>query len=273
MRLIETSTGPIAIHENGAGSPIVLIHANPGNHRDFDAVIPALSERYRTIGVDLPGYGDSPIAEPRQASAMFFADAIEALACELAEPAVYIGNSVGGFAAARLAARRPELVSSLILVDSGGFSPPTLKAHLFCRFKGSEQVTRMIAGRFAKSYLKARNEWVEAILARTVAGARDPARVAVDAAVWRSFAHPDHDLREEATRITCPTLLVWGKHDPVLPVKPDALLAQELIPNARLAEMDTGHMAFAEDPPAFLGAVIPFIEVTAGASHSVASHS
>ena len=53
---------------------------------------------------------------------MRFADVAEELVERLApEGAVVVGNSVGGFAAGRLAIRRPELVRGLVLVDSGGF--------------------------------------------------------------------------------------------------------------------------------------------------------
>ncbi len=274
MPTIQTSHGPIAVHDSGTGEPIVLLHANPGSAHDFDAVISALSATNRVLALDFPGYGDSPApADPRTASAMMFADvaqeAVEALALG---PAVIIGNSVGGFSAARLAARRPDRVRAIILVDSGGFTKPNLQARLFCSFKGSERVTRRITGRFARTYLKRRNEWTKAILDRTDAGARNPTTVAIDAALWRSFASPGHDLTTEAANIRCPALLVWGKHDPVLKLKTDGRAAEALIPGARLVAMDTGHMPFAEDPDAFLAAVQPFLQEVTNAANGVASH-
>lgn len=261
MKTIKARTGVIAYEETGKGAPLVLLHANPGDHRDYDGITPVLARRYRTIAVDWPGYGESEApAPPSSATAMLMADVLEDIVNALRlGPAIFIGNSVGGYAAARLAIRHPGLVRALVLVDTGGFTELNLKTQIFCRFKGREFVTRLIAGVFAKWYLKRRNSLVEQILTRTDAGRSVPSRVAVDAGVWRSFLHPDHDLRERASRITAPTLLVWGRHDPVLPVRTDGQTAARSIPGARLSVLDTGHESFAEDPAAFLAVVEPFL--------------
>ena len=262
MQLITTRHGPVAVHEQGAGDPVLLLHANPGESRDFDAVTPTLSERYRTIAVDFPGYGQSPPpAEPRSASAMVFAEVAQDVVSELRlPPAMLIGNSVGGYAAARLAIDRPDAVKALVLVDTGGFTRKSLKTSIFCTIKGSEKITRRIAGRFARSYLRKRTPHVQAILDRTDEGAKIPHRVAVDAAVWRSFTADEHDLRDRAAVIACPTLLAFGRYDPVLPAAADGETARKSIPGSRLVVFETGHMPFAEDPQAFLATVLPFLE-------------
>jgi pimeloyl-ACP methyl ester carboxylesterase len=99
---------------------------------------------------------------------------------------------------------------------------------------------------------------VAALLARPRAHARNPAGIAIDAAIWRSFTEPEHDLRTEAAAIRVPTLIVWGRHDPVLPLR-DAEAARRALPRARSVVLDTGHVPFAEDPEGFLGAVLPFL--------------
>lgn len=265
MIFVTTRTGRVAVEERGRGAPVLLLHANPGDHRDFDAVVPALAARYRTLAVDWPGYGESePPPSPRSASAMLMAEVLEEIVDRLhLAPAILVGNSIGGYAAARLAIDHPRKVRAMVLVDTGGFTPRNILKRLFCRLKGKDFVTRRIAGRYSAFYLKRRNHVVEQIIARTYAGQADPARVAVDAAMWRSFLHPDHDLRERAARITAPTLLVWGRHDPVLPVGVDAQTAQRCIPGSRLVTLDTGHEPFAEDPEAFLAAIGPFLEAAA----------
>src|SRR5690242_19950707 len=79
MRMtVPTPLGDIAVRRldplpgaRPAGAPapsdapaLLLLHANPGDGRDFDAVLPALADRYRTFVVDWPGYGDSTAPEP-----------------------------------------------------------------------------------------------------------------------------------------------------------------------------------------------------------------
>ncbi|HZR45291.1 MAG TPA: alpha/beta hydrolase [Candidatus Manganitrophaceae bacterium] len=268
--MVKTRAGRVAVEQRGSGAPVLLLHANPGDHRDFDAVVPALAARYRTLAVDWPGYGESaPLPSPRSASAMLMAEVLEDLVDRLGlAPAILVGNSIGGYAAARLAIDRPRKVRALVLVDTGGFTPYHILKRLFCRFKGKDFITRRIAGRYAEFYLKRRNRVVEQIIARTYAGQSDPARVAVDAAMWRSFLDPDHDLRGRAARITAPTLLVWGREDPVLPIGVDAQTALRCIPGSRLVALDTGHEPFAEDPEAFLAAVMPFLEEAARPARS-----
>ena len=70
---------------------------------------------------------------------------------------------------------------------------------------------------------------------------------------------PDTGLvRERAAAISQPTLLVWGRDDPVIPVRLGALAARTL-QRAKLVVLPTGHVPFAEDPDAFLLEVEPFL--------------
>jgi 3-oxoadipate enol-lactonase len=84
--------------------------------------------------------------------------------------------------------------------------------------------------------------------------------VAVDAAVWRSFLHPDHDLRTSAKQIVAPTLLIYGRYDPAIRFKQDGRNAQAAIAHAQLVVLPTGHEPFAEDPEAFLQVLEPFLQ-------------
>jgi len=246
---------------HGEGPTVLLLHANPGDRRDWDAIVPDLARDHRVIAIDWPGHGDSPApAPPRDASAMHYADALAALAAELAiEDAIVVGNSVGGYAAVRLAIDEPRRVRALVLVDPGGFTAHGALSRAFCAVKGRECVTRRIAGRFARWYLRRRTPWTAAMIARADAERDNADQVAVDAAIWRSFTAREHDLRTRARAVAQPTLLVWGRHDPVLRIAKDGAAARAALPHARFVELDTGHAPYAEDPPAFLAAVRPFL--------------
>ncbi|HET8847099.1 MAG TPA: alpha/beta hydrolase, partial [Ktedonobacteraceae bacterium] len=175
-------------------------------------------------------------------------------------PGIFVGNSVGGFAAARLAIRHPEQVRALILVDTGGFTTPTLVSKLFCTIKGSEFITQVFATTWARWYLKRRTPLVQEIIERIDRGRALPTCVAVDAAIWRSFLHPEHDLRSSAKQIVAPTLLVYGRYDPAIRFKQDGRNARASIPHAQFAVLPTGHEPFAEDPEAFLQVIEPFLQ-------------
>jgi pimeloyl-ACP methyl ester carboxylesterase len=258
--LIAARSGPVEVHEAGAGPPLFLLHAAGHDHHDYDAVIPALAARHRVLAVDWPGAHGSRSAPPAAASTELYAGVLDDLVAALAPGgAALVGSSVGGHAALRLAVARPERVRALLLADSGGFVALDAAARLFCRLKGTPWITARIEGAFARRHLRRRTDTVRARLARIEAARRDPGWAAVTASVWRSFLDPAADLRPLAPAVRAPTLVVWGRHDPVLPVA-QGRLAARLIPGATLVELDTGHLPFAEDPEGFLAAALPFLD-------------
>ncbi|HSW11991.1 MAG TPA: alpha/beta hydrolase [Solimonas sp.] len=262
MQQIQTRAGPLAYAEQGSGTPLLLLHSAGHDHHDFDAILPELAQRHRVIALDWPGFGESPAPEPASAlSASLIAEVLEdAVAALRLGPAVFLGNSVGGMAAARLAARRPEQVRGLVLVSAGGFTPMNAFTRAFCRVQGREWVRRNTGRWFARSYLHRRNTHVAAILQRFEASHARPATLAAHAALWRSFAEDASSVSAEAQSIRCPALLAWGRHDPVSRVAVEGRRARETISGARYVEFDTGHMPFAEDPPAFLRELLPFLD-------------
>jgi pimeloyl-ACP methyl ester carboxylesterase len=259
MRTVATSAGPVAVTVSGRGPAVVLLHANPGDSGDFDAIVPALAQRFTTYAVDWPGYGASaPMDPPTATTAMGYADLLPEVVAGLGPDRVaLIGNSVGGFAAARLAVTHPPLVSALVLVNSGGFTGVGPLTRAAIRIKGTETVTALLAGRLPKLYLRRRTPAVRTILAREWGRRHDRTAIAVEAAIWRSFARPEHDLRRDAGRIVAPTLLVWGTRDPILGRA--GRDARRAMPAARWHAMPTGHAPYAEAPDEFLAVVTPFL--------------
>lgn len=243
----------------GEGPPILLLHANPGDGRDFDAVIPELAERHRVLALDWPGYGRSdPPAHPDTVSVAFLervlGEFVDALGLP---PALLIGNSVGGNVAVRLAAQRPERVRALVLVAPGGFTPQNALTRTFCRWQGSRLA--LSPRLFARMYLAKRTPVTRAMLARAATLQASPTCTSVNRALWRSFGLPESDLRAVAGNVTCPVLLVFGSRDPVISAKRDGRIATACLPDARLVTLQCGHAPFAEIPDAFLDVVMPFI--------------
>ena len=105
MDLLDTATGPIAYATAGPAAsdvpPLVLLPSGAHDHHDFDALRAVLPPDLRTIAIDWPAHGASP-AGAAPASVTRFADVAEEVVERLApEGAVVVGNSVGGFSAAR----------------------------------------------------------------------------------------------------------------------------------------------------------------------------
>lgn len=259
MPLVNLSTGAVHYSEHGQGAPLVLLHANPGDSQDFEAVIPALSQNYRVLALDWPGYGQSALPQQPESATVFLFYKIlrEFLAALALSRAFFIGNSIGGNAAARLASESPELVRGLVLVAPGGFTPHNFITRTFCKFQGSS--LSLSPHRFASMYLKHRTPTTKAMLQRASTIQATPERVALNRAMWRSFAQPENDLRQLSQSIKAPTLLLFGKHDPAIPASKDGKVAAQCIPSAQFLTLPCGHASFAEVPESFLAEVQPFL--------------
>src|SRR5260370_5885959 len=220
MSFVTTTAGRVFCEERGSGVPVVLLHATLHDHRDFDLVAGPLATRYRTIALDWPAHGRSdPPGRGGAVDAFRFAavlaDVVEGL--DLA-PAVLIGNSVGGFAAARLALDQPDRVAGLIRVNTAGCPVQPAASRLGARGLGHPWVSRRLLPRLVPRYMKARNQHDRAIAERVRARARTEDGAPVAACLWRSFGTRAFDLRANGPRLTAPTLLVWGVQDIILPL-------------------------------------------------------
>ena len=110
--------------ERGHGEPLVLIHGNGTLIQDFtiNGLVDRLSDRYRVIVIDRPGYGYS--SRPRRiwtprAHATLYQEALQRLRVE---HAIVLGHSWGTMVAIALALQAPQLVRSLVLL-SGSITP------------------------------------------------------------------------------------------------------------------------------------------------------
>jgi pimeloyl-ACP methyl ester carboxylesterase len=269
MPIVTLSSGDLHYLESGRGTPLVLLHANPGDSRDFDAILPGLASDYRVLAPDWPGYGRSsrPAAGMTVNAGFFYKVFREFLDALALPPALLIGNSLGGNVAARHAIETPASVRGLVLVSPGGFTRHTAVTRAFCRLQGSRFALSPRV--FAGWYLENRTPTVLAMLERAATSQAAAASLAVNRSVWRGFIDPEHDLRSRAASIGAPTLLVFGARDPVISARRDGRLAAELIPRAKLIVMPSGHAPFAETPDAFLAEVLPFLArcTTAGDRH------
>jgi pimeloyl-ACP methyl ester carboxylesterase len=259
MPTATTSLGTIAYTDRGEGPPVLLLHAALHDGTDYAPVHAALSNGRRVLSVDWPGHGDSPaLGEPLGAPelgdlAVEFVDALDLTNL------VIIGNSVGGYAACRIALARPDRVSGIVLVNTGGFTPHTPFSRAFCATMGRPAIARSIFPLFARAYMRPKTDDDQRIVRSVVARAssREGARTA--AALWRSFSQPAHDLRTAGTDISAPVLITWGTRDLTAPVSWGRVVA-DAIPGSRFITLPTGHVLFSSDPEGWLREVVPFVE-------------
>lgn len=119
---LRLSSGDVHVADSGGnGTLFVLVHGLGATHTSWVDIFDELSERGRTVAVDLPGYGYSPPIRRHDLDSLAAAliETIESFA----QPVVLIGNSMGGLVAEMVAAARPDVISALILIAPASPAP------------------------------------------------------------------------------------------------------------------------------------------------------
>ncbi|HEX9413078.1 MAG TPA: alpha/beta hydrolase [Ktedonobacterales bacterium] len=243
----------LATHLFEAGAPqapaLLYLHGTfLGNlWLDFHAT---LAERFHVYAVDIPGFGltDRPDwMRDMSDYVLYLRDLLQTL--ELERPIV-VGHSLGGWMALELAVWYPERVGKLVLSNAAGI-----------RVKGAP-----LADMFAMNAQE-----LLAVCFDNVAAAAPliPAEVSVDyildqyrqrttlaALAWNP--HYDPKLERRLERVTCPTLIIWGENDRLIPAVYGETL-HRLISGSQLVQLaGTGHMPMFELPAQWCQAVADF---------------
>jgi 2-hydroxy-6-oxonona-2,4-dienedioate hydrolase len=237
-----------AFIEMGEGKTIMFCHGLFGGIYNIDKVATALSKKYRFIMPFLPMY-DLPLKDCRVKCLGNYLDTfIDDL--ELDE-VVLIGNSMGGGAAAYLASTQTTVLKGLVLCGSSGLSNIPLSNGFFKRknFPFVYSATQDIF--FDRSVPP--GEMVRDIF-RAI---QDTELVIRSIRLTKSAVK--EKMEEELPVIETPTLLIWGKEDPVTPVHV-APLFLKLIKNSTLHILDgCGHVPTQEKPEAFIQLLDSFL--------------
>ena len=272
MPTIDTSLGTVSYTDEGSGPPIVLLHATLHDRTDFAPVHGALGAGRRVLALDWPGHGESP-PPAAPLSAVQFGDVLVEVADLLdLNDVVVVGNSVGGYAACRLALERPERVAGLVLVNTGGFTPHSAFTRLVCAVMGKPTVLKAVFPVLVRAYMRAKkNATDNAVVVRVVARVKTAEGARTAAALWKSFTEPGHDLRARAAQITAPVLITWGAKD-LTAAQRWGKAVQAAIPGSRFEALPTGHVVFSSEPGAWLNTVLPFVHAAHGVRPGVQRH-
>ena len=110
--------GTVNAAQSGKGPPLFLFHSLLSDRASFDAIVPELSQSFRVIVPELPGFGRSQAVSGGLADvADRMAEAVKDVAG--GEDAIVLGNGYGGFVALQLAIRHPGIATRFIFADCG----------------------------------------------------------------------------------------------------------------------------------------------------------
>ena len=272
----------IAFRREGSGPLLVLLHGMAGSSATWRHVIPTLARRFTVVAPDLLGHGDS--AKPRTDYSLgAYASGVRDLVAALGhDRGTLVGQSFGGGVAMQMAYQFPERCERLVLVGSGGLGlevNPLLRAlslpgaALALPF-GCRPLVRDL-GRGAARFLARRGRRVGPVLdeiGRSYASLvhEDARRAFVQTLRSVIDLHGQRVSASDRLYLTAevPTLIVWGTHDPVIPVA-HAHAAHASMAGSRLELFDgVGHYPHCEDPARFVRVLEAFVDATAPAQVS-----
>jgi pimeloyl-ACP methyl ester carboxylesterase len=253
---------------------IVMIHGFRGTHHGLERIVEQLSE-YNVIVPDLPGFGASHALPNNTHDLEHYVEFTHAFIKHICPktPPVLLGHSFGSIIAGHYAAKYPQTITKLILVNPIG--APALKGPkaamtqlaIFYYWLG-----RILPGRASHLWLSAKS--IVKIMSVSMTKTKDPAvrRFIHQQHLthFSTFASPrvvaeafrtsvSHDVREVAHAITLPTLLIAGEHDDITALPKQRLLATA-IKDARLVVIPrVGHLIHYETAPEAAKAIKAFL--------------
>lgn len=257
MDVVRSNGLEIGYERVGTGAPLVFVHGAAEDGRVWGPQLAALSDEFTVVAWDEPGAGRSSDV-PEEFGLAGYANCLAALIEGLAlGPAHVAGLSWGGTVTLELYRHRPDLVATLILVDT------------YAGWKGSlpaEEVRARVAG--ARRMLAAPAEHFDPTLPGLFAG-EPPAEFVPLLAQVAAAVRPrsletqlrvmaEADQRDMLAQIAVPTLLIWGEHDARSPLRV-ANEFQQAIAHAKLVVLaGAGHVSNLERPEPFNAAVREF---------------
>jgi len=244
-----------------------MLHGFTGSKENWYPLAAALQGRYRLLIPDLPGWGESERKPDLVYGFTQQAANVDAFIREASpgKPVVLLGHSMGGGIAALVAARYPEEVARVGLLDAAGV-----------RFKDNAFGLDVLAGKnpFGVEDDASLQRYIDIVFhdakakpwlpwpASTALIRKRRADAAFEQGVLDRIGRSEESLLpgDEAVRIRQPALLLWCRQDAVIDPSAMGLYAQR-IPQARTVLLDgCGHMSLMERPREVAEAVVKLID-------------
>jgi 3-oxoadipate enol-lactonase len=250
---VEVSPGVrLAVTVSGASDAPTILLANSlaADMRMWEEVTQKLVPYARLVRYDMRGHGKSDVPSEGYSLDVLASDMVAVLDTLDIDRAFVCGLSLGGLAAMQFAVQAPERARGLVIANSTAcFMPASMwrdRAQTVLRDGMGALVEPTLARWFTPDFRKAAPERVNEIAAM------------IASAPVAGYVLADGDMRETLPGISCPTLVIAGRHDPSTPVSRSEEIAAA-IPNAELIVLNAAHMSAVEDPVAFAAAVLAFV--------------
>jgi len=254
---VEAGGVALAVDDRGSGPAVVLVHGVASSRTVWRETVEALGSEVRTIAYDRRAYGDSGAPEPYTGTTVGEQadDLFELMAALGVGSAVLVGHALGAVVALDVLMRSPSLVSAAVLIEPPvlWLSPGGPDAVSDLRIAIERAARDRGPGAAVEGYLEyvAGPDALELYgRARADAARRDTRAFVADLAAGPSWAAGRRELRT----VSVPVSLITGwRSSPVWQEATRALA--DLMPSAKLIELESGHLAMLEQPEAIAEAV------------------
>lgn len=262
MPMINADDGcPIYVEIEGReGAPALMLSNSLGTDLHmWDDQAGEFAKHFRVVRYDRRGHGRSGVPKGPYSMERFGRDVVSVLDALGIKKTNWCGLSMGGMVGQWLGANAPDRVEKLILSNTNYFyadKAPWNDRIKFVREKGlSELVGPNMERWFTKDFRARAPQTVARMTETFVATNRDGYIACCEAIMTMDFTASN-------PRITAPTLVIVGAHDPATP-PPFGEAIQKQIPKARLASIDAAHIANVEQPKAYIDTVLNFLRAQA----------
>jgi pimeloyl-ACP methyl ester carboxylesterase len=256
----------VALCDEGAGQPLLFLHGG-GSKLDWRANLKPLSQRFRVVAPDLPGFGMSEKPE-RDYTLAFYEQFLEQLVKDMGGARIaLVGHSMGGLLAARFAAAHPDIVDRLILVAPMGFGP---QIHPAIRLMQVPVIGPLLGRpslsgtrRLLQTLIAKRELITEGLVRETLELQSQPGAARAFASIFGKLVRPLRGvvarIPESIAALGPRTMVIWGKQDALIPCR-HIDIARERLPGGRFLVFEgCGHFPQLEDAARFNTVVSDFL--------------
>ena len=259
---VQVNTTYLAYDDHGIGIPVLFLHAFPLNREMWQGEVTALlgDGRYRLVALDWRGFGESDITTPVSTMEQFADDVAGLMDLLGIQQAVLCGLSMGGYAAFAFLRKYPQRVAGLVLADTRpGADSPEAQANRenvarIAEMQGVAAIADLQVPRLLSGYTRQHHPEVEIRV-----------RHLIDTATPQGIAAASRGMAQRADSsgllvgITCPTLVIVGEEDSLIPPAVVQEYASQ-IPGVQFVVIPrAGHLSNLEQPELFLQTIRGFL--------------
>lgn len=243
----------VQMFSGGSGPALLYIHGAGGN-TGWQPYHDELAKNYKVYAPSLPGFNETPRPDWVRSItdvAHFNQELVTALGLD---QYILMGSSMGGWVAAEMAAMDRHQLKGLVLIDAVGIKPEEGEiAEIF--MVGADTRLKL---RFYDTSQVANYDQYTKELTPEEADAQHANQASASRLCWRPYMN-NPSLSHYLSKVSTPTLIIWGKQDAIVPVE-CAELYKKALPNATLKVIDhCGHSPQIEKPQEFHSAVSEFL--------------